>query len=161
MNLKLAICKKEGTTNYGSNGSQCGSLDRSRSGLLDRAHRPCVRPLAPGPDRRGGQSACPHADGAAGTAAAAGTRLRLRSPPAAGPDRQPAPRPERPIDPNRLRNDGSPGGELARRLPAGSCSAGPASTGETRRSSTWASAWNLPAVAWTGPLTMSRTFTPP
>ncbi|HKM56130.1 MAG TPA: hypothetical protein VJY33_22170 [Isosphaeraceae bacterium] len=108
MNLKLAICKKEGTTNYGSNGASAEvSIDLDPDFSIEHI---------------GHVSALWHQ---ALTAAVDSQLARMRTVPTA-PQQQPEPdsgyiprrqrdgqqqqpvRPERPIDPNRLRNDGGP-----------------------------------------------------
>lgn len=108
MNLKLAICKKEGTTNYGSNGASAEvSIDLDPDFSIEMI---------------GQVSALWHQ---ALTAAVDNQLARMRTVPSA-PQQQPEPdsgyiprrqrdgqqqqpvRPERPVDPNRLRNDGGP-----------------------------------------------------
>jgi hypothetical protein len=108
MNLKLAICKKEGTTNYGSNGASAEvSIDLDPDFSIEMVSQ---------------ASALWHQ---ALTAAVDSQLARMRTAPQPQPqpepdsgyvprrqrndqNGQPAPRPERPIDPNRLRNDGGP-----------------------------------------------------
>ena len=101
MNIKLAICKKEGTTNYGSNGASAEvSIELDPDFSIEHI---------------GHVSALWHQ---ALTAAVDSQLARMRTLPTAPqqqpePDsgyipRRPAPRPERPVDPNRLRNDGQP-----------------------------------------------------
>ena len=64
MNLKLAICKKEGARNYGSNGASAEvSIDLDPDFSIEMVG-PGLHALAPGPDRRGGRSACQYAAGA-------------------------------------------------------------------------------------------------
>jgi hypothetical protein len=109
MNLKLAICKKEGTTNYGSNGASAEvSIDLDPDFSIEMI---------------GQVSALWHQ---ALTAAVDSQLARMRTVLPSAPQQQPEPdsgyvprrqrdgqqqqpvRPERPIDPNRLRNDGGP-----------------------------------------------------
>ena len=135
MNLKLAICKKEGTTNYGSNGASAEvSIELDPDFSIEHI---------------GHVSALWHQ---ALTAAVDAQLTRMRTAPPAAveePRSDYIPRRQRDASapgrstPTACGTTADPGGELARRLPAGSCSAGPASTGETRRSSTWAG-WGLP-----------------
>ncbi len=105
MNLKLAICKKEGATNYGSNGASAEvSIDLDPDFSIEMVSQ---------------VSALWHQ---ALTAAVDSQLARMRTAPPA-PQQQPESgyiprrqrdgqqqpaRPERPIDPNRLRNDGGP-----------------------------------------------------
>ena len=98
MNLKLAICKKEGTTNYGSNGASAEvSIELDPDFSIEHI---------------GHVSALWHQ---ALTAAVDAQLTRMRTAPPAAveePRSDYIPRRQRdgqrPIDPNRLRNDGGP-----------------------------------------------------
>jgi hypothetical protein len=145
MNLKLAICKKEGTTNYGSNGASAEvsiELDPDFSiEMVSQASALWHQALTAAVDSqlaRMRTAPQPQPEPDSGYTSLAGSGMtRTGSRP---PDRN-----GRSI-PTACGTTADPGGELARRLPGGSCSAGPASTGRTRPSSSWARAGSCPTA---------------
>ena len=166
MNLKLGVSRKEGTPSYGSNGasaeieieldpdfsvemvSQASALWHqaltaavdSQLARMRTAPRPEPRPEPEPPfiprRQRNDQPAV------AGNPVAS---AELSSPAGSGTTSPPPGRNGRSTR-TACGTTADPGGELARRPPGGSCWGGPASTGKTRPSSSWARRGTCPTA---------------